>query len=79
MGWTVVETKGLECRFFEYSGTGDYIDRFKAAIGGIKEEGAKLGSNAFVNLHITSESFELQGSKWHSSIVHMCGDLVVIK
>lgn len=78
-GWSVAETKGFYCRIFQYAGTGDYADKFNAAIGAIEEEGKKGGSNAFVNLQISSESHEIQGSKWHASVVHMCGDFVTLK
>jgi hypothetical protein len=78
-GWSVVETKGFYCHVFQYSGTGDYVDKFNAAIAAIKEEGKKGGSNAFVNLQISSESHEIQGSRWHASIIHLCGDLVTLK
>ena len=66
---------GLFCRFFE-SGTGDYAERFRNALEGIRVEGKKLGANAFVQASVSSESHEIQGSKWHSSIVHICGDFV---
>jgi hypothetical protein len=76
-GRSIVATKGgLYCRFFEYSGTGDYGDRFRKALDGITSEGKQKGANAFVQASVSSESHEIQGSKWHSSIVHICGDFV---
>ena len=70
---------GFYCQFFQYSGTGDYGDRFRQMLDGVTEEGKKLGANAFVNAAISSESHEIQGSKWHSSVVHICGDFVVLE
>lgn len=78
-GWTVAETKGFYCQVFQYAGTGDYVDKFNLAIGAIKDEGKKGGSNAFVNMQLSSESHEIQGSQWHASIVHICGDFVTLK
>jgi len=78
-GWQVVESQGFYCRIFDYSGTGDYMDRFNGAIEAIREVGQEAGANALVNLRISSESHEVQGSKWHSSIVHICGDMVVLE
>lgn len=78
-GWTVAETKGFYCHVFQYSGTGDYVDKFNLAIGAIQDVGKKGGSNAFVNMQVSSESHEIQGSQWHASIVHICGDFVTLK
>lgn len=77
-GWQVKESRGLNCRFFQYAGTGDYVDRFNSALQGLVEEGKKLGAQAFVNARISSESHEMQGSKWHTSMVQICGDFVVL-
>jgi hypothetical protein len=73
------EKDGFFCRFFEYSGTGDYGERFRNALEGIRSEGKKKGANAFVQASVSSESHEIQGSKWHSSIVHICGDFVLLE
>jgi hypothetical protein len=73
------EKDGFFCRFFEYSGTGDYGERFRNALEGIRIEGKKKGANAFVQATVSSESHEIQGSKWHSSIVHICGDFVLLE
>lgn len=78
-GWVVADTEGFYCHVFQYAGTGDYVDKFNGAISAIKEEGKKGGSNALVNLQISSESHEIQGSRWHASIVHLCGDFVTLK
>lgn len=78
-GWTVAETKGFYCHVFQYMGTGDYVEKFNLAIGAIQDEGKTAGSNAFVNMQVSSESHEIQGSRWHASIVHICGDFVTLK
>jgi hypothetical protein len=76
-GRALVEHKdGFYCRFFEYSGTGDYGERFRKALEFIRDEGKQQGANAFVHASVSSESHEIQGSKWHSSMVHICGDFV---
>ena len=79
VGWQISENKGFYCRFFPYSGTDDYSDRFNGALAEIKEEGKKMGANALINFSVSGTSFEFQGSKWHSSVVHLCGDYVAIK
>lgn len=78
-GWTVAETKGFYCHVFQYTGTGDYVEKFNLAIGAIQDVGKEGGSNAFVNMQVSSESHEIQGSQWHASIVHICGDFVTLK
>lgn len=76
-GRSIIEEKGgFYCQFFQYSGTGDYGDRFRDALDGLRNEGKKLGANAFINASVSSESHEIQGSKWHASFVHICGDFV---
>ena len=79
VGWDVVEVKGVYCQFFQYTGNGDYVDKFQDALNLISAQGKKEGANGFVNFRIASESHEIQGSKWHASIVNMCGDFAVIQ
>lgn len=78
-GWRIKEVRGFECRFFEYAGTGDYLDRFKGVLRGIAEDGKNSGANAFVNARVSSESHETPGSKARAAIVHVCGDYVIIE
>jgi len=79
-GRQVVEGKGgFYCQFFQYSGTGDYALRLKNALAELVAEGKKQGANAFINARLSAESHEIQGSKWHSSIVHICGDYVILR
>lgn len=79
VGWVMIENQGFYCRFFEYIGRGSYADKFNAALAQISSAGEEQGANAFLNLRVTSSSYEIQGSKWHSSLVHICGDFAVIK
>lgn len=79
VGWAVQETQGYYCRFFEYAGTGEYVAKFQSVMNGIVEEGKKKGANGFLNAHVAAESHEIQGSKWHASVVHLCGDFVVLR
>ena len=75
----ISDVKGFGCRVFQYNGTGDYMEKFNGALEGLKSNGSELGANAFLNFSVSSESHEIQGSKWHASIVHLCGDYAVIK
>ena len=79
VGWQIKEVRGFECRFFEYSGTPDYVERLKGVLRGIAEDGLKSGANAFLNARLSSESHEVASTKTRASIVHVCGDYVVIE
>lgn len=76
---TVTRTFGFECRLFTYSGHGDYVERFQGALAGLEESAKKKGANAFINMRVAAVGYEAQGSKWSSSVVNICGDLVVLK
>jgi len=78
-GWRIKEVRGFECRFFEYTGTNDYLDRLKGVLRGISEAGIKSGANAFVNARVSTVSHEVAGSKTIASIVHVCGDYVIVE
>lgn len=78
-GWRIKEVRGFECRFFEYAGTGDYLDRLKGALRGIAEDGRKSGANAFVNARMSSVSHDVPASKTQASVVHVCGDYVIVE
>lgn len=78
-GWKIKETKGMHCRFFQYAGEGDYVEKFNSATAAIQEEAKKQGAQALVNLRVTSASYEIQGSKWHASVLNLCGDLVTLE
>lgn len=78
-GWRIKEVRGFECRFFEYAGSGDYLDRFKGVLRGIAEDGRNSGANAFVNARVSSESHEAPGSKTRAAIIHICGDYAIIE
>ena len=78
-GWRVKEVRGFECRFFEYAGTDDYLDRFKGVLRGIAEDGKKSGANAFLNARVSTESHQAPATKAQVSIVHVCGDYVIIE
>jgi hypothetical protein len=78
-GWRIKEVRGFECRFFEYAGTSDYLDRLKGVLRGISEAGLKSGANAFVNARVSTVSHEVAGAKTVAAIVHVCGDYVVVE
>lgn len=78
-GWQIREVRGFECRFFEYAGTADYLDRLKGVLRGIADDGKNSGANAFVNARVSSESHEVPATKARASFVHVCGDYVVIE
>jgi len=78
-GWTIAETKGFNCYGFGFSGNGKYWGDFNEAQDVARADAAKAGANAWVNVKVSSASFEAQGSKWHMSVTHLCGDFVVLK
>ena len=78
-GWRIKEVRGFECRFFEYAGSNDYLDRFKGVLRGIADDGKKSGANAFLNARVSAESHEAPATKAQMSIVHVCGDYVIIE
>jgi hypothetical protein len=78
-GWTIAETKGVTCYGFGFDGNGKYWDKFAEAQDSAREDAKKAGANAWINIKVSASSFEAQGSKWHMSVVHLCGDLVVLK
>lgn len=76
-GKNILKTDGFYCRFFIYGGTPkNYTPRFEDAITGITEKGKKMGADAFINMKISQSTADLQGSKWNSSIINVCGDFV---
>lgn len=78
-GWRIKEVRGFECRFFEYAGSNDYLERFKGVLRGIAEDGRKSGANAFLNARVSAESHEAPATKTQMSIVHVCGDYVILE
>lgn len=62
------------CTAFAYFGANEYSEGLQIAQNSVKAEGKTRGAQAFINAHIVSVSAERQGSKWHHSIVNLCGD-----
>jgi|GEM_PF-2782690 len=76
-GKNISKTDGFYCRFFMYGGTPkNYTPRFEAAIAGITKKGKKMEADAFINMKISQSTADLEGSKWNSSIINICGDFV---
>ncbi|MHB8281953.1 MAG: hypothetical protein ACYDDE_03995 [bacterium] len=76
-GRNISKTDGFYCGFFIYGGTPkNYTARFEGAIAGITVKGKKMGADAFINMKISQSTADLQGSKWNSSIINVCGDFV---
>lgn len=79
IGWQIKESKGFYCRFFEYTGTNDYSARFSSVLNDVAAEGKRKNANAFVNARVSSESHGAQGANKAASIIHVCGDYVVME
>lgn len=78
-GWTIAETKGVQCAGVGFDGNGKYWPGVDQAMESMRTDATKTGANAVVNFRLSSASFEVQGSKWHASITHLCGDSVVLR
>lgn len=76
VGWTIQRTFGSDCQIFGYSGNSNYIDDYSAAIQELHNRAKKQGANAIINFKISGSSFEQQGSKWHTALIHLCGEPV---
>lgn len=79
VGWKIMEIQGFSCQIFSYSGEGDYMRSFNGALERLREDAQSQNFNGFINVRVTSDSYEVQGSKWHSSAIHICGDAVRIE
>lgn len=78
-GWTIAETKGLQCAGSGFDGNGKYWANIDQALDSLRVDAAKAGANAMVNFRMSSASYEAQGSKWQVAITHLCGDFVVLR
>ncbi len=78
-GADIIENRGFYCYSFSEHGNGEYFSSIRNAVAAIENEGAKIGANAFINFRMASATTEMQGSKWNSAYVTICGDFVKLK
>lgn len=72
---TIAHTNGFACRFFLWSGDGNYANKFEGALHILRSQAAKQGADAVVNLKVSAIPFGKQESS-SGSVVNLCGDEV---
>ena len=78
-GVTVTENKGFFCHTFLDQGHGEFFNSFDRSISAIQTAGLKQGANAMINMKLSSATLSMQGSRWNSAYVSICGDFVRIE
>ena len=73
-GHTIIATQGFSCRSFLWDGDGNYVEKFEGTLYAFREEAAKHGADAVVNLRISAIPFARQEGTGRGSVVNLCGD-----
>ncbi|MYN26942.1 hypothetical protein [Duganella levis] len=76
-GYHTEKTFGIVCAWNDYDGNGAFS--IEGMFQLLRDSAKKSGANAVVNIHITGNSYDAQGSKWVIAHTMTCGDSVVVK